>query len=684
MNKLAIAVCGLLIALSATAASAQTFIDIDHSVAIDAKRGVDRRVDYEALIQFGPWDDRNYQLTADDLKYLPSDEAQIDDLIPAFYRVQFRKHFKTLSRDGAIRYPLHAYPTFRAVYQGYEVNGQYYNRFQRDTDGRLMLDLKPEPPATSSAPETDFVSGDVRITSPNGGAESAIKIHPTDVNKIIAGSNGPGSGQKMYYSLNGGSTWTQTTLPLGGTNGDPAVEWSSTGQFAYTTTLGNCFFGCAVWFYRSADNGATWSSLETVTPGSPRRTVTPGNGDREFLHVDKSATSPFKDRIYVFFHENNVMQISRSADFGNTFTKTSFPNLSEERGIAGDVATDPSGNIYYVWPAFNSQRVLMKKSTDGGVTFGATKIIANTNASFTYSLPSMDSRNAAIYAAVDTDLSSGAFRGSIYATWGDTVSPESGIPADNHSRVWVARSRDGGNTWQLSTPHETSDLNAVDRYHPFLVVGNNGTVHVVYYDTRRDASRQSVDLFYAYSTDGAVTWSAPQRITSAQSPNLNDGFEFGDYNGLDIAVNNMIAIYTDNRKEAGEVGDSKDVYGSGITPGAAAGAGSVPDGKTIPGAQMLVTKSGANITLTWSAACGGGSDYATYEGDLGVENSFVQKACSSGGATSITFAPATGNRSYIVVPQLGANEGSYGRKSNGTERTPAAVACRTQVIHGCP
>jgi hypothetical protein len=128
------------------------------------------------------------------------------------------------------------------------------------------------------------------------------------------------------------------------------------------------------------------------------------------------------------------------------------------------------------------------------------------------------------------------------------------------------------------------------------------------------------------------------------------------------------------------------VYGSGITPGGAAGsgAGTVPDGKTVLGAQLQVTKSGANITLNWAAACGGGSDYATYEGDMGVENSFVQKACSSGGATTITFTPAAGNRSYVVVPQLGSNEGSYGRKSNGTERSPAAVACRAQLIHGCP
>lgn len=676
-------------------AAAQTFIDVDHTVAIDPKRGVDRRVDYEALLQYGPWDDRNYQLTAADLKLLAPNETDLDDLIPVFFRVGMRRQWTTLPRVGPAQYPLHAYPTFLSMFGGFEVNGKTYTRFSR-RDGVLLLDLKPEPVVSGREPETlrgaetdgetDLVSGEVRITSPNAAAESAIKIHPTDTSKVIAGSNGPGGGQKMWYSSNGGSSWSQATLPLGGTNGDPAVDWSSTGQYAYTTTLGNCsFFGCAVWFYRSADNGQTWTSLESITPGDPRREVVTSQGDREFLHVDHSATSPFKDRVYVFFHQGNVLQISRSADFGNTFTKVAFSSASDERGIAGDVTTDPAGNVYYAYPAFNSQRILMKKSTDGGATFGATTIIASTNASFTFPLPSMDSRNVAIYASADSDLSNGPFRGSVYVAWGDTSAPESGTPASNHGKITVARSRDGGATWQFSTPHETADVATVDRYHQFLAVGPDGKVHVIYYDSRRDPSRASVDIFYSYSSDGAVTWSAPRRVTSVQSPNLADGFEFGDYNGLDIVASNMIAIYTDNRVEGSGTLDSKDVYGIGITPGAAtSGAGYVPDGRYVAGAPMQVAKAGSNLTLSWSPACGTTTDYATYEGDLAVPNSFVIKSCTSGGSTSVTITPAAGGRSYLVVPQNGASEGSYGKRSDGTERPAAATSCRTQAIQTCP
>ena len=41
-------------------------------------RGVDQSVDYASLVKYGPWDDRNYDLTAEDLAYLSPDEHELD------------------------------------------------------------------------------------------------------------------------------------------------------------------------------------------------------------------------------------------------------------------------------------------------------------------------------------------------------------------------------------------------------------------------------------------------------------------------------------------------------------------------------------------------------------------------------------------------------------------------------
>lgn len=110
------------------------------------------------------------------------------------------------------------------------------------------------------------------------------------------------------------------------------------------------------------------------------------------------------------------------------------------------------------------------------------------------------------------------------------------------------------------------------------------------------------------------------------------------------------------------------------------GAGAVPDGANVQGAPLMVSLEGGNVTLTWGASCGGGTDYAIYEGTLGNYMSHVPVACSTSGLTSSTF-PAPGHSTYyLVVPVVPGAEGSYGLRSNGTERPPSATACRPQQI----
>ena len=84
----------------------------------------------------------------------------------------------------------------------------------------------------------------------------------------------------------------------------------------------------------------------------------------------------------------------------------------------------------------------------------------------------------------------------------------------------------GAHAGHLVGGHGRADAGTVDRWHPWLAVGEDGTVHVVFYDTRNDPTRTSVDMFWSTSTDGAVTWSTPELLTSEISPSINDGFDF--------------------------------------------------------------------------------------------------------------------------------------------------------------
>jgi len=114
-------------------------------------------------------------------------------------------------------------------------------------------------------------------------------------------------------------------------------------------------------------------------------------------------------------------------------------------------------------------------------------------------------------------------------------------------------------------------------------------------------------------------------------------------------------------------------------------AGRVPDGGGLPGTPLTVTRAaGGDLTLTWGPSCSAGdSDYAVYEGELGSFTSHTSVLCSTGGATTATIAPGAGNRYYLVVPNNGLREGSYGVRSSGSQRPAAIAACLPQSHLRC-
>lgn len=530
---------------------------------IDQEKGVDPGVNYDSLTFYGPWDDRNYQLTKEDLSFLSPEETQILDPIPAFYRVELRKNDTTLSKTGPAQYPRSALQFYLKKYEGYEYNGNIYDRIQYENGqyyyyrNTFLLSLFSSPPAT-------FIN-ERRVSSPIAANESAVKVHPLDPNIIVAGTNGPGGiVQRMHFSQDGGQSWTMTDLPsYTSTCCDPSVDWSSDGTYAYASTLAGVTGGIReVWFFRSSNNGLSWDDL----PGIGRIKLPDSDyGDKDYIHVDKYSGSPYTDNIYVGWHAGNRMYLSRSEDFGETWT--TFNLRSEPRGVGHDIVTDLDGDVYFFYPAFRRDsypqaKILLKKGTNAGGPFFNSPLVevANTNASFAFPLPAMETRAALVYISADVDFSVGPNRGSIYAAWTDTYSVSDDASATaNHSRIQIAYSRDQGSTWTVVTPHTTVDRDFVDRFNQWLAVGKDGTLHCIYYNTRNSIDRTGVDLYYTYSTDGGLSFSDERRMTTETSPNILSPQEFGDYNGLDHVVR-QIASYTDNRLEGGGVGDSEDVY----------------------------------------------------------------------------------------------------------------------------
>ncbi len=503
---------------------------------IQQSRGIDPRVNYPSLARFGPWDDRNYDLTPEDLAWLAPNEEELTPGIPIFYRVGLRKAHPDMRRTGPAQYPRAAYQMFRKFYGGLLRNGVIQGQADRSAAGRT--------PVTAE--------GELKLNDVLSGDEITVEINPVDPMKVIAGSNGGAAGQQMFYSIDGGATWN--IGQQGAANGvldntccDPTVAWSSDGTRAYTASLGDVgAFMTTINFYVSTSGGATWNAPALLTP-------TNTFDDKEFIHVDVSPISAFKDFIYVTWHTGNIMRFARSTNQGANFTIHSFngamgafPNAP--LGIGSDITTDSFGNIYYLYAAFSpSMTITSLKSTDGGASFQSPTTVSATNGDFSFKVPAMEARTAWTYAAVDCDRSAGPFAGTIYCAWTDLSGPESPSANLNHAQIVVARSSNQGATWQTSIPHPTADINTVDRFNQWLTVDDSGIVHVVYYNTMNSANRTGVDLYYANSDDGGVTWNPEERISTVTSDNVANAQEWGDYNGVSVVGDRIVMTWTDNR-----------------------------------------------------------------------------------------------------------------------------------------
>lgn len=107
--------------------------------------------------------------------------------------------------------------------------------------------------------------------------------------------------------------------------------------------------------------------------------------------------------------------------------------------------------------------------------------------------------------------------------------------------------------------------------------------------------------------------------------------------------------------------------------------GAAPDGmvSSVPLAMSKLNSGGTSVSMSWGSSCSNeATGYGLYEGTLGSWYSHNAVACI-GSANSAIFSPSAGNRYYLIVPNNGDYEGSYGTDSSGSQIPPGGSACRT-------
>jgi hypothetical protein len=488
-----------------------------------------------------------------DFRMLFPEEANDTIPVPLWLRVWFRKGHPelTFSRQD----PTKGYP--RVLHEIHE----------------WMLshqELRPTEADVATAPERDedgmgVITGDTTVgadlrtsgaqTSPR--SESDIRINYWNPNLIIGASNNiSASGQQAQsYSSDGGATWGQSFLPLFSTDSyhsDPTVDWTSNGT-AWSTTIGIKGNTLKMRAYLSTNNGATWTYDNTFS-GTQKAT------DKQIMWADHSATSPYKDTIYVCWHNGTPLYVNRrtAAGWGTPIQVSGAE--SSGTAIGCDVRTNLAGDAFAFWPTTTNRRIVVSKSVNGGASWGAGVVIATTYDGYDIGVPSFNSRRALIY------VSGGAYGTNVYATWVD-LSGETGCTAASNepgsnaastckTRVWFSRSTNGGTTW--SAPVKINNqASKNDQFNQWFVVDETtGRIGVMYYDTVNDPARLKTDVYFQSSADGGVTWSAAVKVTTAMTDETtstaNLGNQYGDYNGLSGYAGKFFPSWTDRRTNAKE------------------------------------------------------------------------------------------------------------------------------------
>ena len=355
--------------------------------------------------------------------------------------------------------------------------------------------------------------------------ECVIAVDPTDPNKMTIGwrqfndvtSNFRQGG--WGYTTDAGLTWTfPGVLETNVFRSDPVTKFNETGNFFYLSLQSNVqqsFFCDDLW--RSVNGGQSWTLLSGEQGA--------GGGDKQWFTIDQTngLGHGFQYQLDDGINCNGGgVQFQRSTNGGVTWqSPVNIPNGP----IYGSLDVDTNGNVFL---------------GGEGNTFYC---IRSSNAQIGNQTPTFDQVTPV---NMGGDLSSGGINGVGLTGMLFLAVDRSGGPTNNNiymlasvvppgrstTDVMFVRSTDGGLTF--SAPHKVNDdpVNP-SKWHWFgtFSVAPNGRLDAVWYDTRNAANNTDSQLFYSYSTDAGVSWSANVAVSNAFNPfeGYPNQSKIGDY-----------------------------------------------------------------------------------------------------------------------------------------------------------
>jgi hypothetical protein len=428
-------------------------------------------------------------------------------------------------------------------------------------------------------PGTNFVNAEV---------EPYVAVNPHRAGNIIGvwqqdrWNNGGAHGLVAGFSLDGGATWGETTLPFsvcapnaildpftGAPYGRASDPWVSIGPdgTAYSVGLlatnntisGNNDTGVAT--VTSSDGGQTWGNARLIKSDkgtSPVFELTQFFNDKESITADPihgGTAYVVWDRLKAPSHSPDAALrahafrgptwFSKTTDGGKTWTGTRaiFDPGQNSQTIGNQVVVNRQTGVLYDFfeqfqttgsPKFTPRGISVGfiSSSDGGSTWSKPTVVSAQQTANDFATNGALLRTGAGLPSVAIDASTG----QLYVVWEDARFTGGAV-----NQAVISTSTDGGKTW--STPAAVSKTpTSTPAFTTIVAVNSGGTVAVTYYDMRNpDHNTTEVlptDYWIVTSTDHGASFPNETRITPTSfdmsiAPNAG-GLFLGDYEGLDV------------------------------------------------------------------------------------------------------------------------------------------------------
>lgn len=401
-----------------------------------------------------------------------------------------------------------------------------------------------------------------------------------DANLVIASRiDGPEFSCALHRSADGGTTWTETAVPVpGGADRachapDLAFAADGTLHLIFLTLSGDAYRPSGLWLATSDDGGQSLSEPVRILDASPlqaRLTTDPTRSERlhvTWLQADDIAGLGFADA-------GNPVKAMRSDDGGETWSEpVRVSDPGQARVVAPSPAIGPEGELYVTYldlkddgldyhadhegqggPPYSGQWALtVARSTDGGRSWSRAAVDD----------PVQPVERVVVlrppYPALAVDTTSDR----VY------VGLHDGRRGD--SDVWVWASDDRAASW--SDPVRVNDTPVGDgttQSLPQLAVAPDGRLDVIYYDRRDDPDDVMTEVSLQASADGGATFTESVGLTT-EAFDSRVGFgsnrgmaELGSRLALLSTERQALAAWTDTRSGT-PLSGKQDLYRAVVT-----------------------------------------------------------------------------------------------------------------------